>query len=102
MGEAKILKDKFDAEQKEYDENKLKAEVYTEARKKYGEVMDQREEIMTAFVAKYQCQPDEIVQVEWRKSVGELLWFLVKKSDCIYCEKCREVMAEGQPRGASE
>jgi len=73
----------------------LKAEVLAESRKKHKEVMDQREEIMTAFMAKYQCQPDEIVQVEWRKSVSELLWFLVRKSDCIYCEKCRGEISKG-------
>ncbi len=75
----------------------LKAEVLAESRRKHKEVMDQREEIMTAFIAKYGCEADEIVQVEWRKSVSELLWFLVRRTDCIYCEKCREPMAKGEP-----
>lgn len=76
---------------------KLILEVSAEAVKKRKEVYDQREEIMTAFIAKYNCEPDDMVQVEWRKSHSEMLWFVVRKQDCIYCEKCREKIAEGQP-----
>lgn len=76
---------------------KLKLEVHEMARKRYKEVLDQREEIMTAFVAKYKCEPDDMVQVEWRKSVSEMLWFLVRKSDCIFCQKCNEKISDGNP-----
>lgn len=77
---------------------KLKLEVAATARKRYKEVIDQREEIMTAFVAKFKCEPEEMVQVQWNKSASEILWFLVRKSDCIYCEKCRDLIAEGKPK----
>ena len=60
------------------------------ANRKYAEVMRTREEIMTAFVANFQMPPDQIVQVEWRRSPNEVCWFLVKKGDCIFCEKCKE------------
>jgi DNA-directed RNA polymerase alpha subunit len=78
------------------DLEKLKLEVMSEAKRRYQEVLALREEIMTAFIAKFQCEPDEMVQVQWQKSASEMLWFLVRKSDCIYCEKCKELISKGE------
>lgn len=41
----------------------------------YKKVMDQREEILRAFIAKYGCHPDEICQIEIRKSPIETVWY---------------------------
>jgi hypothetical protein len=45
----------------------------------YEKVLNQREEIITAFIAKYGIPPDQIIQVEWRKSETETIWFLRPK-----------------------
>lgn len=82
----------------------LGEEVKARVQAKYLEVMEQREEIMRAFVAKYGCQPEEMVQIEWRRNThsewpnktAEMLWFVVYKDHCILCAKCRGVIAEGQ------
>lgn len=74
-----------------------KKEVWKEANSKYKEVIAQREEIMAAFAAKYGCEPDDMVQVEQRND-NTLLWFVVRKQDCIYCSRCQEAIANGQPR----
>lgn len=74
----------------------LIAEVTAEFKAKYAEVLEQREEILKAFIAKYKCEPDEIVQIEQRPEAGTMLWFVVRKSDCIFCSKCQAVMAEGR------
>jgi len=42
-------------------------------------IIEQREEILSAFIAKYGCQPDEIVQVEQHTANG-VRWYLVKWS----------------------
>jgi hypothetical protein len=42
-------------------------------------VLDQREEILRAFVAKYGCQPDEIMQVEER-SDNQVRWYVTHKT----------------------
>jgi len=41
----------------------------------YKSVLAQREEILRAFVAKYNCQPDEIVQIE-EKTENGMRWYL--------------------------
>lgn len=43
------------------------------------EIIDQREEILRAFVAKYECGPEEIVQVMQRD--GNDVKFCVRKKD---------------------
>ncbi len=59
-------------------------EEYEDYRKQVLEKMklvyQQKEEILTAFIAKYGCDPDEIEQVEWKKSLGETIWFVRKKT----------------------
>jgi len=50
-----------------------------EFKKQYKQVLEQREEILKAFVAKYGCEPDEIVQVhQWKE--GSSRWYVEKKS----------------------
>ena len=46
---------------------------------KFKQVMAQREEILTTFVAKYGCHPNELCQVEWRKSPTETVWYVKLK-----------------------
>lgn len=43
-------------------------------------IYEQREEILTAFVAKYNCQPDECVQVVQHVHDGEKYWIELKIS----------------------
>ncbi len=64
--------------------------IMDEVNRKLASVMQQREEILTAFVAKYGCQPDELIQIEWRKSRTETIWF-VKPRDIYVCDKCKSV-----------
>jgi hypothetical protein len=45
----------------------------------FEEVNKQREEILKAFVAKYGCEPDQIVQYEQITGRGVKWWFEVKK-----------------------
>ena len=50
-----------------------------EFKKQYKQVLEQREEILKAFVAKYGCEPDEIVQVhQWKD--GASRWYVEKKT----------------------
>ncbi len=44
-------------------------------------VVNHQEEIITAFVAKYKCQPEDIVCVNWRKDNFTNEWFIKTKSD---------------------
>jgi hypothetical protein len=48
--------------------------------KKLAYIIEQREEIITAFIAKYGCQPDEIEQVEERYD-GLTKWYVRKKDE---------------------
>lgn len=41
-------------------------------------ILSQRNEILAAFIAKYNCQPDEIVQVEQMTDSG-WIWYVTKK-----------------------
>lgn len=45
---------------------------------KLNALLEQREEIVRAFIAKYNCQPDEIGQVEQQTDSG-LIWYVTKK-----------------------
>jgi|SRR6185312_1875692 len=45
----------------------------------YQKAMEQREEILTAFIAKYGCQPDEMEQVELRHKDGGIIWCVRKR-----------------------
>jgi hypothetical protein len=56
---------------------------FTEAAlEKQRKALIQREEIIAAFVAKYGCGPDELEQVEQRKTGGtETVWFVRKKEE---------------------
>ncbi len=42
---------------------------------KYKKVIEQREEILTAFIAKYGCQPNDIIQIEKHISPTEIQWY---------------------------
>jgi predicted transcriptional regulator len=44
-------------------------------------VMDQREEILGAFVAKYGFEPERAVQIEQRMRDGTTRWFVRRLSD---------------------
>lgn len=66
----------------------LNEELINSVNEKFKMVMAQREEILTAFVAKYGMQPEEIIQVEWRKSSTQTFWFIQHKESmkCCTCE----------------
>lgn len=42
-------------------------------------ILDQREEVLRAFIAKYGCEPDEIEQVEQMTDTGRV-WYLRRKA----------------------
>lgn len=63
---------------------------------KYTQLLQQREEIVIAFIAKYGCQPDEICQVEWRKSPTETVWWVKLRDDKL------ESSQEGKPNDKAE
>jgi len=46
---------------------------------KVKEIMDQREEILTAFIAKYGYEPDEVVQIETVRPDGTRTWHLDRR-----------------------
>lgn len=48
------------------------------AYERYKMVMEQREEILTAFIAKYGMHPDEVEQIEQYTSEG-IVWSVRKK-----------------------
>lgn len=56
-------------------------EKMPEAIRLINQVIAQREEILTAFYAKYQCHPDEIVQVEKKYPDGTVTWQPMRKED---------------------
>lgn len=43
------------------------------------QIFSQREEIMTAFIAKYGCEPDECEQVIISDRENTIRWFVRKK-----------------------
>lgn len=51
------------------------------ARLKFRFVMEQREEILTAFIAKYGFEPDECVQVEFKQPEGGFGWCVRKRKE---------------------
>ena len=53
------------------------------ARRKLFEVMQNREEILTAFIAKYGCEPDQVEQIMEKDSQDKLHWYVKKKSVLI-------------------
>ncbi len=67
--------------------------VYDDYMKKYAMVMEQKEEILTAFIAKYGTNPEDLVCVEWRKSPFETLWF-IKTKEQLQCCKCKNFIGE--------
>ena len=62
-------------------------ELHRAAQQKLEWVMAHREEILTAFHAKYGLQPDEIEVCEQRMDDGETRWF-VRRRDWPHVEKC--------------
>lgn len=67
--------------------------IYSDYMEKYQEVIRQREEILTAFIAKYGIDPKEVVQVEWKKSPYETVWFIKTKEE-MKCCKCKGFIGE--------
>jgi hypothetical protein len=53
------------------------------ARRAIESCMAQREEILTAFVAKYGFQPEEAIQVEQRQLDGCSYWWVERRSEVI-------------------
>lgn len=47
-------------------------------------IMGQREEILTAFVAKYGCQPERVVQIEQTDEVGNTYWYVREMTEGEY------------------
>lgn len=69
---------------------------------KYKEIMDQREEILFAFVAKYGCGPDELIQIEQRMNDGSTKWYLTTddhtKSSIAYNKGFTDGYLKAQPQ----
>jgi len=60
-------------------------DILNEAIKKTLEkIYAQREEILTAFIAKYGCDPDHVVQIEEYVYDGSTSWYVRKMSDEEY------------------
>ena len=57
---------------------------------KYKKVIEQREEILTAFIAKYGCDHDKIVQIEWKKSPYETIWG-IRNMTLHVCDTCKKL-----------
>lgn len=51
------------------------------AQKAYNGIMAQRAEVLAAFVAKYGCGPDEVVQVERHTGTGTRWWVERRTND---------------------
>ncbi len=60
---------------------KNNADLNQEAVKAMKRIMEQREEILEAFVAKYGFDPDEAVQVEFKTPQGNYAWMVRKKME---------------------
>lgn len=87
--------------EKEYTEEE-KREVWNDFREKKRQVMEQREEIMTAFFAKYQCEPEDMVQIEEKLSATQAAWYVVHKKHVIFCQRCKDVIANGMKESAND
>lgn len=59
---------------------KVDAEIMN-VRRRLAEIHAQREEILSAFIAKYGVEPDRVVQVEQRMEDGTTRWFVHRRSD---------------------
>ena len=76
-------------------------------RREIDAVMNQREEILRAFIAKYSCQPDEIEQVEVRTETG-WRWYAQRKNPVqgvhVYACACDVPATHAEPgeSGAGE
>lgn len=55
----------------------IKSKVET----KLKEAREQKEEILTAFLAKYGYEPDEVMQVEQHNPDGSITWFVRKREN---------------------
>ena len=55
-------------------ESQLDENLTQTIREAWQRILDTREEILQAFVAKYGLQPDEVVMVERRTSTGSQWW----------------------------
>lgn len=44
-------------------------------------VMEQREEILKAFIVKYRIHPDQVIQVEHKLPSGDIVWFPALKNE---------------------
>lgn len=53
------------------------------AKRKLFEVMQNREEILTAFIAKFGCNPEEIEQIMETDYQNRIHWYIKKKSSII-------------------
>jgi len=51
------------------------------------EIIKQREEILTAFIAKYNLEPEEIEQVINNKNIKEIVWSVRKKNNDNSCQE---------------
>jgi uncharacterized protein with von Willebrand factor type A (vWA) domain len=56
--------------------NQMTDAIKQAADKAIARVMDQREEILEAFVAKYGADPDQVEQVEQQMKDGSTCWFV--------------------------
>ena len=66
-------------------------EIVQIALEKYKAVMEQREEILTAFIAKYGIQPEYVCQVEWRKTPFITEWS-IQHNSVHFCENCEKLI----------
>lgn len=68
----------------------------------YKEIMDQREEILFAFVAKYGVGPEELIQIEQRMNDGSTKWHLTTddhtKSSIAYNKGFADGYLKAQPQ----
>lgn len=54
------------------------------ADKKVKEIRERREEILVAFIAKYGCSPEQIIEVMGKCECGADYWMVVEKKDHSY------------------
>ena len=60
-------------------ENVLMREHIDRVRKLYEGIMEQREEIITAFLAKYNLEPKDVVQITQPQMDGTMRWWVERK-----------------------
>jgi hypothetical protein len=56
----------------------LQEQMYQKIKYQINAIMQQREEILTAFIAKYGCQPEEVEQVILH-GIDSITWEIRKK-----------------------